>query len=91
MDCVKLPREIFRNDGQHTVQIIKNIIIPEAQNLPTLFLQEGSPPFVIVNLFLMLTAIDLDHYFLLNAGKISDVLPYGVLAAETVAVKLLAS
>jgi len=56
-----------------------------------LFLQEGSPPFVILNLFLMLTAIDLDHYFLLNADKISDVLSYRMLAAETVTIKLLAS
>ena len=47
--------------------------------------------FVIHELLLMLTTIEFDHYFLLNAGKISNVLPNGMLTAKTMAAHLLAS
>ena len=51
-------------------------------------LQKSIPLFIVIKTFLMLTTIKFNHYFLLNAGEIGNVLSNRVLAAKTVAVKL---
>jgi hypothetical protein len=54
-------------------------------------LQKSASLLVVGNLILMLAAIEFDDYFLLDAGEVGDVGSDGVLAAEAVAVNLLAA
>lgn len=44
--------------------------------------------FVMCKLFLMLSTIELDHYFLFDADEIGNVLSDGMLAAKTMAIQL---
>ena len=54
-------------------------------------LQKSGSLFVIYELLLMLATIEFDYNFLLNTGKIGDVLSDGVLTTKTVAVELFAA
>lgn len=54
-------------------------------------LQESSSLFVILLLFLMLTAIKFDNYFFFNAGKIGDECPDRMLTPKAATIELLAS
>jgi hypothetical protein len=59
--------------------------------LPTLRLQKCASLLIIRKLLLMLPAIKLDHYFLLNAREIGDVFSNWVLTAKSMTRKLLAA
>ena len=70
---------------------MQHIIVPKTHNLPALCLQKNASLFVIHKLFLMLSSIKLNRYFLLNAREVGDVFPDGMLTAKTLTIKLLAS
>jgi hypothetical protein len=46
---------------QDAIQIIQYIVVPEAQNLPSLRLQKRGSPLVVRNPILMLSTIEFNH------------------------------
>lgn len=88
---IRLPGKCFRNHGQHAFQIPHHIVIPEAQDTPPLCLQKIRSLLVIGKPILMLSTIQFYRQQLLDTSKINDELTHRMLAAETVAINLLAS
>jgi len=69
----------------------KDVGIPEPQNSKSARSQKYVPPHVVVDLFNMLAAIQLDDYGRFQTSKITYVRPDGMLATELETIKLAAS
>ena len=67
---------------QHTLQLLHNIIVPEAQHRITLAAQPHIPMLVVVHLFRMLSTVNFDNQSPLHANKIYNVVAYWLLPFE---------
>jgi len=63
-------------------------MIPESQNYKSLLVQPSIPFPIIIALFRVLAAIDLDNYFLCQANKVDDVIPQRLLPTKLEFIKL---
>jgi len=70
------------NGKYHALDIVQHIVIPEAENLVALLFQEFCSFLVVFFLLQMLTSIQFNNEFLLDADKIRNVVADGMLSAE---------
>jgi hypothetical protein len=79
MICFRTSSKDYLKD---TMDIGKNIIVPESQNAKSLSLEPGITPLVLVAPDCMLSSVKLDHDPFLKADEVYDILSYGLLPLE---------
>ncbi len=77
--------EIFGNACKHTVNILKYLVVPEAQYMITLLFQNPGPNCVRFLLRRMLPAIQLYDQSFIRTAEINDVITDRMLASEFLA------
>ena len=67
---------------QYPFYFVKHLIIPEPQNAVSLLIQSFCPDAIIISLFLVLAAINLDDEAFLKTDKINNIMIDCLLSAE---------
>ena len=75
-------RELQSNLCQHTIQVIKNVIIPKTQHPTAMRFKISTSPRVIGSLVKVLTSVQLDHQLQGRCIKVDNVGSNRVLAAK---------
>ena len=79
----------IRDAGQHAFEIPQNVIIPESDDFESVGLQPRGSRGVLLCLFGMLAAIDLDDQLMPQAAEIDDVIADRMLTAKLRAIEAL--
>jgi hypothetical protein len=77
---VRVLRERFGNAGDDAFQVLEDLVVPEAQNRPTLSFEKRRPATLVRNR--VLTAIQFDNQPAFRAREIDDIRTYRRLATE---------
>jgi len=76
------------NRFQHRLRLSQNVVVPKSQYVKSSRLQAAIPPFIIVSLFNMLSAVKLEDKLRFQASEVCDVAGHWNLSSESMTCKL---